>query len=172
MIDAIKGFSKQDKSIIDETIKSGKGLIIIVNKWDLIKKENNTMNNYIKNIRFQFKSLDYYPILFISALTKQRIHKVLKTSWEVFDRINNQISTKRLNDVLKFILKKNPPPSQKGKAIQIKYLTQVSKEPCIIALYLNYPNLIKTSYKRFLENRIRENFDLSGVALKLSFRKK
>ena len=172
MIDAVKGFSKQDKTIIDETISKAKGLIILINKWDLIKKDNNTMHDFMDEMRYQFKSIDHYPILFISALTKQRIHKVLELSWDVYDRINNQISTKKLNDTLKIIIEKNPPPSEKGKAISIKYATQVSKEPFVIALYLNFPNIVKTSYKRYLENSIRKYFDLSGVAIKLSFRKK
>ena len=172
VIDAGKGFGKQDKSIIDETIKIGKGLIIVVNKWDLLKKNTNTMKGFTDNIRYQFKSIDHYPILYISALTKQRIHKVLEVSWSVFSRIKNKIPTNKLNEKLKLIINKNPPPAERGKSIRIKYATQVSEEPFVIALYLNFPNLVKISYKRYLENRIREKFDLLGVSIKLSFRKK
>ena len=172
LIDAEKGFTRQDKSIIDETIKVGKGLVIIVNKWDLIKKNNHTMGKYIKSIKSQFKLIDYYPILFVSALTKQRINKVLEVSWQVYERMKTRIPTKALNTKMIEILNLNPPPSEKGKNIKIKYVAQVSSEPNVIALYLNYPSLIKTSYKRYLENSIRKNFDLKGVSIKLSFRKK
>ncbi|MAJ33533.1 MAG: ribosome biogenesis GTPase Der [Candidatus Marinimicrobia bacterium] len=172
MIDAMKGFTKQDKTIIDEVIFKTKGLIIIVNKWDLIDKNNESMQNFIDEMRYQFKSIDNYPIIFISALTKQRIHKVLETSWAVYNRIINRLSTKKLNDTLKLIIEKNPPSSSKGKSIRIKYVTQVSREPFVIALYLNYPNVIKTEYKRYLENSFRKHFDLLGISVKLSFRKK
>ena len=172
MIDAVKGFNKQDKTIIDDTISKTKGLIIVVNKWDLIKKNNDSMQNFINEMRYQFKSIDHYPIIFISALTKQRIHKVLEVSWDVYNRIIHKLSTKKLNDILKIIIEKNPPSSAKGKSIRIKYATQVSKEPFVIALYLNSPNMIKTPYKRYLENSFRKHFDLMGVSLKLSFRKK
>ena len=172
MIDAVKGFTKQDKTIIDEVIFKTKGLIIIVNKWDLIDKNNESMQNFIDEMRYQFKSIDNYPIIFISALTKQRIHKVLETSWAVYNRIIHRLSTKKLNDTLKLIIEKNPPSSAKGKSIRIKYVTQVSREPFVVALYLNYPDKIKTEYKRYLENSFRKNFDLLGVSLKLSFRKK
>ena len=172
LIDAKKGFTRQDKSIIDETIKVGKGLVILINKWDLIKKNNDTMGEYIKSIKSQFKLIDYYPILFVSALTKQRINKVLEVSWQVYERMKTRIPTKALNSKMIEILNLNPPPSEKGKNIKIKYVAQVSTEPNVIALYLNYPSLIKTSYKRYLENSIRKNFDLKGVSIKLSFRKK
>ena len=172
MIDAVKGFTKQDKTIIDEVIFKTKGLIIIVNKWDLIDKNNESMQNFIDEMRYQFKSIDNYPIIFISALTKQRIHKVLETSWAVYNRIIHRLSTRKLNDTLKLIIEKNPPSSAKGKSIRIKYVTQVSREPFVIALYLNYPNVIKTEYKRYLENSFRKHFDLLGISVKLSFRKK
>ena len=172
MIDAAKGFTKQDKTIIDEVIFKTKGLIIIVNKWDLIDKNNESMQNFIDEMRYQFKSIDNYPIIFISALTKQRIHKVLETSWAVYNRIIHRLSTRKLNDTLKLIIEKNPPSSSKGKSIRIKYVTQVSREPFVIALYLNYPNVIKTEYKRYIENSFRKHFDLLGISVKLSFRKK
>ena len=172
MIDAVKGFTKQDKTIIDEVIFKTKGLIVIVNKWDLIEKDNESMQNFIDEMRYQFKSIDHYQIIFISALTKQRIHKVLEVSWDVHNRMIHRLPTKKLNDVLKIIIEKTPPSSAKGKSIRIKYATQVSKEPFLIALYLNAPNMIKTAYKRHLENSFRKHFDLMGVSLKLSFRKK
>ena len=172
LIDAEKGFSKQDKNIMNDVISKGKGMIIIVNKWDLIKKDTFTMKTFEDLIRSQFKALDNYPILFISTLTKQRIHRVLEVAWEVYSRGNEKISTKKLNEVLSKILAKNPPPSEQGKAIKIKYATQVSSEPVVIALYVNYPKKVKTSYRRYIENQIRENFDFMGIPINLSFRRK
>tara|TARA_B000000557_G_C20805461_1_gene457491 strand:- start:1133 stop:2449 length:1317 start_codon:yes stop_codon:yes gene_type:complete len=172
LIDAEKGFSRQDKSIVDFVIEKGKGLILIVNKWDLIKKENHTMKEFKDEIRNQFKSLEYYPLLFISALTKQRIHKVLETGFMVYEKKQQLIATKDLNNILKKIISKNPPPAEKGKNIRINYVTQVSREPTVIALYANYPRLIKTAYKRYIENQLRIHFDFNGIPLKLSFRKK
>ena len=130
------------------------------------------MKTFENLIRGEFKSLDHYPILFISTLTKQRIHRVLEVAWEVFSRGREMVSTKRLNEVLSKILAKNPPPSEQGKAIKIKYATQVSLEPVVIALYVNYPKKVKTSYKRYIKNQIRENFDFMGIPINLSFRRK
>ena len=172
LIDAEKGFSKQDKNIMNDVISKGKGMIIIVNKWDLIKKDTFTMKTFEDLIRSEFKALDNYPILFISTLTKQRIHRVLEVAWEVYIRGIEKISTKKLNEVLSKILAKNPPPSEQGKAIKIKYATQVSFEPVVIALYVNYPKKVKTSYRRYIENQIRENFDFMGIPINLSFRQK
>ncbi len=172
LIDAGKGFSKQDKNIMDDVISKGKGMMIIVNKWDLIKKESHTMKNFENEIRYGFKALDHYPILFISALTKQRIHRVLELAWEIYQRGNKKLPTKKLNDVLLRVIAKTPPPSEQGKAIKIKYITQVSNEPLVLALYTNFPKRIKTSYRRYLENQIRDNFDLMGIPINISFRKK
>ena len=172
LIDAEKGFGKQDKSILNDVISKGKGMIIIVNKWDLIKKDTFTMKTFEDLIRGEFKALDNYPILFISTLTKQRIHRVLEVAWDVYSRGIKKISTKNLNEVLSKILAKNPPPSEQGKVIKIKYATQVSLEPVVIALYSNYPKMVKTSYKRYIENQIRENFDFMGIPINLSFRRK
>ena len=172
LIDAEKGFGKQDKNILNDVISEGKGMIIIVNKWDLIKKDTFTMKTFEHLIRGEFKALDNYPILFISTLTKQRIHRVLEVAWDVYNRSRKMIPTKKLNEVLSKILAKNPPPSEQGKAIRIKYATQVSFEPVVIALYVNYPSKVKTFYKRYMENQIRENFDFLGIPINLSFRRK
>ena len=172
LIDAEKGFGKQDKSIVDFVIDKGKGLIFVVNKWDLIQKETHTMKDFKEEIRYQFKSLDHYPLLFISAMTKQRIHKVLEIAWEVYDRSQNLTLTNKLNDALDQIISKNPPPAEQGKIIKIKYATQVSRNPAVIALYLNHPKLVKTSYQRYIENQLRQHFDFNGIPVRLSFRKK
>ena len=172
LIDAEKGFGKQDKNIIDNVISKGKGMIIIVNKWDLIQKDTFTMKGFEDEIRYEFKALDHYPILFISTLTKQRIHRVLEVAWEVYQRGKNILPTKKINEVLSELLLKNPPPSEHGKSIKVKYATQVSTEPAVIALYANYPKKIKTSYRRYVENQFRKNFDLIGIPIHLSFRRK
>ena len=172
LIDAEKGFGKQDKSIVDFVMDKGKGLIFVVNKWDLVEKETHTMKEFKEEIRYQFKALDHYPLLFISALTKQRIHRVLETAWEVYDRSQNLASTKKLNDALDRIISKNPPSAEQGKVVRIKYATQVSRNPAVIALYVNHPKLVKTSYQRYIENQLRQYFDFIGIPVKLSFRKK
>jgi GTP-binding protein len=172
LIDAEKGFGKQDKSIVDFVMDKGKGLIFVVNKWDLVEKETHTMKEFKEEIRYQFKALDHYPLLFISALTKQRIHRVLETAWEVYDRSQNLASTKKLNDALDRIISRNPPPAEQGKVVRIKYATQVSRNPAVIALYVNHPKLVKTSYQRYIENQLRQYFDFIGIPVKLSFRKK
>ncbi|MED5317429.1 MAG: GTP-binding protein, partial [Candidatus Neomarinimicrobiota bacterium] len=172
LIDAVKGFGKQDKTIVDQVIRKGKGLILVVNKWDLIQKKTHTMKETTDEIRRQFKSLDHYPILYVSALNRQRIHKVLEVAWDVYVRSQNQLSTRRLNQQIEAMADKNPPPAERGKVIRIKYVTQVSRQPTVIALYLNYPKLVRQSYKRYLENQLRSTFDLQGIPVKLSFRKK
>ena len=172
LIDALKGFTRQDKNIVDEVIRKGKGLVLIVNKWDLVKKNSSTAKIFHDEITRKFKSLEHYPVIFISALTKQRIHRVIEVALEVYKRGKCFISTKNLNELIAAIIKKKPPQSEDGKQIQIKYVTQVSCEPTIIALYTNYPKKIKTHYVRFLENQFRENFDLKGLPVILSFRRK
>ena len=172
LIDAVKGFTRQDKNIVDEVINNGKGLVLIVNKWDLFKKNSSSAKMFHEEITRKFKSLQHYPIIFISALTKQRIHRVLEVALDVHSKAIKKISTNKLNELLKKILIKNPPQSENGKQIQMKYVTQVSTEPTVFALYTNYPKKIKTHYARYLENQFRKNFDLQGVPIIFSLRKK
>ena len=172
LIDAKKGFTRQDKSIADEVIDNGKGLVLIVNKWDLIIKDSSSAKIFRDEIAGKFKSLKHYPIIFISALTKQRIHRVLEVALNVYSRLKQKISTKALNEVLYKIILRYPPQTEQGKLVQIKYITQVSTQPTIFALYVNNPKKIKIQYARYLENKLRENFDLEGVPVILSFRKK
>ncbi len=172
LIDSKKGLCRQDKHIINDVIKKGKGLVLVINKWDLIEKETYTMKNFKDELRYQFRALENYPIIFISALTKQRIHNVLETVWEVYKRSKSNLSTKKLNETLKHILSKNPPTTEKGKSIKIKYATQISKQPTIIGFYTNYPKKIKSHYQRYIENQLRKKFNLKGVPMILSFRLK
>lgn len=172
VVDAHKGFTKQDKAIADEVINKGKGMAIIVNKWDLVEKETNTMRDFTVEMSLQFKSLSHYPVLFISAKTKQRISSILKTANKIFDLRLTSLGTSELNKFLQNILKLQPPPATKGKAISLKYMTQVSFAPHLFVIFTNYPKLIPASYKRFVENQLRENFNLEGVPIRISFRKK
>ena len=130
------------------------------------------MKEFESEIRFQFRALDHYPVLFISSITHQRVHKVLETAWAVYQRSRNIISTAKLNDMIEKVVRKNPPPAEQGKVIRINYAAQVHRQPAVIAFFTNYPKLIKISYRRFLENRVRSVFDLTGLPLKFSFRRK
>ena len=172
VIDANKGFTKQDKSIIDDVITKGKGMAILVNKWDLVQKETNTMKDFESEISRQFKSLSNYPTLFISAKTKQRISSVLKTANTIYNIRQKKLSTTELNNFLQKVLKLQSPPAVRGKVISLKYMTQVSTGPHLFVIFTNYPKLITANYKRFVENLLRQNFELSGVPIRISFRKK
>ena len=172
LIDAEKGFTKQDKTIMEDVITKGKGLLIIVNKWDLIKKETQTMKNFSDEIEYQFKALSHYPILYISALTKQRVSKVLGIAKGVFELRKKSIKTSMLNKFLQKTVRLQSPPATHGKVINLNYMIQVSTGPHLFVIYTNYPKLVPTGYKRFIENQLREEFDLLGIPIRISFRKK
>ena len=172
LIDAEKGFTKQDKTIMEEVITKGKGLVIIVNKWDLIEKETQTMKNFSDEIEYQFKALSHYPILYISALTKQRVSKVLGVAKGVFELRKKSIKTSILNKFLQKTIRLQSPPATHGKVINLNYMIQVSTGPHLFVIYTNYPKLVPTGYKRFIENQLREEFDLLGIPIRISFRKK
>ena len=172
LIDAEKGFTKQDKTIMEDVITKGKGLVIIVNKWDLIKKETQTMKNFSDEIEYQFKALSHYPILYISALTKQRVSKVLGVAKGVFELRKKSIKTSILNKFLQKTVRLQSPPATHGKVINLNYMIQVSTGPHLFVIYTNYPKLVPTGYKRFIENQLREEFDLLGIPIRISFRKK
>ena len=171
LIDAAKGFNKQDRSIIDQVLKTGKGLVIVVNKWDLIEKDTHTMNETRVTIREQFPKLDDFPILFVSALTRQRVSGLLKKAFSIYENYNREISTKKLNTFLENAIKMRSVPAEKGKLIRMKFIKQVSSAPPLFACYANYPKLIPTHYKRFMENQLREVFNFEGVPIRFSFRK-
>jgi len=171
LIDAEKGFSKQDKAIVDLVIKKGKGLVLLVNKWDLIEADTNTMSEMKKEIQRQFKALDHYPILFISALTRRRVSNILKIADEVYHTRMKKISTKLLNNFLDDAVKKMSIPAIKGRMIRIKFINQVRTSPPMIILHTNYPKLVPVHYRRYIENQLRETFDFRGVPIKLAFRK-
>ena len=172
LIDASKGFHGQDKNIIKYTIEKGKGVVIVVNKWDLIEKDTYTMKNFIEDIQYSMPELRYYPIIFISIKNNLKLREVLDTSLDVYKKRNQKIKTRLLNDVFNRIVKNYPPPSVKGKEVSIKYITQIRNSPPLIGIYSNHPDLISKTYEKYLVNQLRENFDFDGVPINISLRKK
>ncbi len=172
MVDADKGFDKQDKDIIRNIIKLGKGLIIAINKWDLIEKDSSTMNDLIKDIHYSYSATKHFPILFISVKNNLRLQNILDTALKIHNRLVAKVSTPSLNELIQKIVKNNPPPAVKGKHLKIKYIAQPRHSPPIFAIFMNHPNLVPISYKRYIENSLRRELDLEGVPIKISFRKK
>jgi GTPase len=172
LIDATRGIEAQDLNIMSLIQKNNKGMIVLVNKWDLIEKENNTTIVFEKDIKEKTAPFTDYPILFISAINKQRIHKVLELVEQVNENRNRKISTSELNEVMLQIVKNNPPPAIKGKYVKIKYVTQLPIYTPAFAFFCNLPQYVKDPYKRYLENRMREKFNFTGVPVRLFFRKK
>lgn len=172
MIDATEGFQKQDQNIYYLIEKNKRGVVILVNKWDLVEKDHKSTADYEKKIREAIKPFDDVPILFISALTKQRIHKALETAMYVYQNRTKHISTSQLNEIMLPIIENTPPPSYKGKVIKIKYITQLPMHYPAFAFFGNNPQYIKEAYRRFLENQLRQNFDFCGVPIRIFFRGK
>jgi len=172
LIDATRGIESQDLNIMSLIQKNNKGMIVLVNKWDLIQKENNTTTLFENDIKEKTAPFTDYPILFISAINKQRIHKVLELVEQVNQNRNRKISTSELNDVMLQVIKNNPPPALKGKYVKIKFVTQLPIYTPAFAFFCNLPQYVKDPYKRYLENRMREKFDFTGVPIRIFFRKK
>jgi GTP-binding protein len=172
LIDATRGIEAQDLNIMSLIQKNNKGMIVLVNKWDLIEKQNDTTILFEKEIRGKTAPFTDFPILFISAINKQRIHKVLELIEQVNQNRKRKISTSELNDVMLQVVKNNPPPSLKGKYVKIKYITQLPIHTPAFAFFCNLPQYVKDPYKRYLENRLREKFDFTGVPVRIFFRKK
>lgn len=172
MIDADRGMEAQDVSIFNLIVRNKKGVVILVNKWDLIEKDNYTTGNYQKEIRERLAPFNDVPVIFISAHTKQRIHKALETGMEVYKNRKQKVKTSELNEVLLNAIETYPPPAWKGKYIKIKYCTQLPSPTPSFAFFANLPQYIKEPYKRYLENQIRENFNFSGVPIQVYFRQK
>jgi len=172
MIDAEEGIQKQDLNIFYVIEKNAKGVVVLVNKWDLIEKETNTVSEFEEKIREQLAPFNDVPIIFTSTITKQRIHKAIETALTVYENRTQKIPTSVLNDVMLDIIAATPPPSLKGKYIRIKYVQQLASYGPSFAFFCNLPQYIPDSYKRFLENRLRERFDFQGVPIRIFFRKK
>jgi GTP-binding protein len=172
MLDATEGVQKQDLSIFYIAEKNHKGVVVVVNKWDLLEKETNTMKEYEDNLREALAPFNDVPIVFTSTITKQRILKVLESAMMVYQNRLQKIPTSELNNVMQTIIAQNPPPMLKGKQIKIKYVQQLPTHAPAFAFFCNLPQYIQDSYKRYLENRIRENWDFFGVPIRIYFRKK
>lgn len=172
MVDAEEGILKQDLNIFYIIEKNSKGVVVLVNKWDLIEKDHKTMIALEEKIREQLAPFRDVPILFTSTVTKQRIHKALETAMEVYQNRTQKISTSKLNEIMLEIIQHTPPPSVKGKYIKIKYVQQLPTHAPSFAFFCNLPQYLTESYKRFLENRLREEFNFTGVPIKIFFRKK
>ena len=172
MLDATRGFESQDANIFWLAQRNRKGIVILVNKWDLIEKENNTAKEFEAVIRKEIEPFTDVPILFVSALNKQRIYKAIETAVAVYNNRTRRIATRQLNEVMLPIIENYPPPATKGKYIKIKFCTQLPTPMPQFAFFANLPQYVKDPYKRFIENKLREHFDFTGVPIDVYFRQK
>ena len=172
MLDATQGLEQQDLNIHNLIVRNRKGCVIVVNKWDLIEKGNNTMKEWIEFLKKRLAPFNDIPIVFTSVLEKQRILEVLKTAIRVHEARKRRIATSELNEYLLPLIENYPPPATKGKYIKIKYVTQLPTPTPQFAFFVNLPQYIREPYRRFLENNMREQWDFSGVPMQIYFRQK
>jgi GTP-binding protein len=172
MIDATIGVEAQDVNIFHLIQRNWKGVVVLVNKWDLVEKETQTMKQFEEKIKKRFEPFVDVPVLFVSALTKQRIHKTLEVAIRVYENRMTRIPTSKLNEVMQKAIEDYHPPAVKGKYIRIKYVTQLPTHAPAFAFYCNLPQYIREPYKRYLENQIRKHFQFTGVPMKIFMRKK
>tara|TARA_B100000795_G_scaffold265395_1_gene247165 strand:- start:1413 stop:2723 length:1311 start_codon:yes stop_codon:yes gene_type:complete len=172
MVDATRGFESQDQNIFWLADKNRKGVIILINKWDLVEKETNTMRDFEAEIRRQIAPFTDVPIIFTSVLTKQRLLKAIETAVEVFENRKRRISTSKLNETMLEIVQHNSPPATKGKFVKIKYCMQLPTPTPQFAFFSNLPQYVKEPYKRYVENQLREHYNFSGVPITIYFRQK
>lgn len=172
VIDAMDGVTEQDEKIAGLIYERGKGCIIVVNKWDLPEKETNTIKQYTERIRWRMKFLQFAPVIFVSALTGQRVFKILELANEALEQLQKRMPTSQLNKFFDGFNKRHQPPVYKSKAIKVYYITQTDIKPPTFVAFVNFPEGIHFSYERFLVNRIREAFRLDKVPIRLYFRKK
>ncbi len=172
MLDATLGLESQDLSILDLIRRNNKGLVIIVNKWDLLEKNTNMARDYEKNIIEKIMPFKDVPVIFVSAMNKVRIHRVIETAMEVFNNRRQKIATSVLNEVMLKVIEDYPPPALKGKFIKIKFVTQLPTHAPSFAFFCNFPQYVKEPYKRYLENQIRQHFKFTGVPIQIFMRKK
>ncbi len=170
LIDAVDGVTDQDAHVAGYVLDRMKGVVVVVNKWDAIEKETNTMIEFTKQLRADLKFLDYVPIVYISALTGQRIGTVLPVALQVAAARKHRMGTSELNGVIRAAYEKVPPPSKSGRPLRIYYATQAETEPPTFVLFVNDPNLVHFSYERYLENRLREHYAFIGTPIRLVFR--
>jgi len=172
VIDATRGFEGQDENIFWLAEKNKKGVVVLINKWDLVEKETNTMRDFEAQVRREIEPFTDVPIIFTSALTKQRVFKAIETAVEVFENRKKRIATSKLNETMLEIIKQNSPPAIKGKFIKIKYCMQLPTPTPQFVFFANLPQYVKDPYKRFVENQLREHFGFNGVPIVIYFRKK
>ncbi len=172
MIDATTGMESQDMNIFNLILKNRKACVLVVNKWDLFVKDNNTLRDYEANLRQRLAPFDDVPIIFTSVVKMQRIQNVLDAAAEVYANYSRKIPTARLNEALLPIIEETPPPAWKGKYVKVKYVTQLPTKFPAFAFFCNLPQYIKDPYKRFLENKLRENFNLTGCPVQIYCRQK
>ena len=172
VLDAERGIEAQDLNLFGLAQKNGKGVVIIVNKWDLVDKDTHTVKQYTEYVKSRIAPFTDVPILFVSAITKQRVLKALETIIEVYQHMTTRISTSKLNDYLLDIIARKPPPAINGKYIKIKYITQLPTRCPSFAFFCNLPQYIPDSYNRFLQNKMRESYDFDGIPILLFFRNK
>tara|TARA_B100001778_G_scaffold180570_1_gene148525 strand:- start:2308 stop:3612 length:1305 start_codon:yes stop_codon:yes gene_type:complete len=172
MIDATLGVESQDLNLFNNIQKAKKGVVVAINKWDLVEKDTNTMKKFKDKVIEKLAPFTDVPVIFTSVPTKQRILKILETAIQVYENRTQKITTSKLNDVLLPFIDNYPPPSHRGLFIKIKYITQLPTYTPSFAFFCNHPSHVKDSYKRFLENKIRESFDFSGVPINIFMRQK
>lgn len=172
LIDAEQGFTEQDSKVAGYAHEQGKASIVVVNKWDLIEKDNNTMNEYLTKLQNDFSFMSYVPFLFISAKTGQRVHKLYEMIEMVYQQNQMRVSTGRLNDVLAYATTRVQPPSDKGRRLKIYYITQPSTKPPTFVIFVNRADLFHFSYQRYIENQIRSTFGLTGTPVRFIVRER
>ena len=172
MLDAERGLEAQDINIISLGHRYNKGMLIMVNKWDLVSKDSMTAERIKRDMLSKLGVFDYVPILFTSVIKKQRIFQAVEKAVEIYEKRRVKIPTSKLNEAMLKEIEKHPPPSVKGKYIKIKYITQLPSQAPAFAFFCNLPQYIKAPYERFLENKLRKHFNLEGVPIRLFFRKK
>jgi GTP-binding protein len=172
MIDAEQGLTRQDITALTDAEKERKGILLVYNKWDLMDKDHRTADEVRKKIEEKLGMMHYIPIVFTSVLEKKRLYKILEKAIEIYENRKIKISTSELNNYLLPIMKTTTPPAVRGKEIKINYISQVKTEPPLFVFFSNFPDLIAEHYKRFIENKIREKYDFSGIPISLRFRKK
>ncbi|WP_421794898.1 ribosome biogenesis GTPase Der [Haliscomenobacter sp.] len=172
MIDAQTGLEAQDQAIFRLAQRRNKGIVILVNKWDLVEKETNTARDYEKVIKERIAPFTDVPVIFISVLDKTRIFRAVEAALEVYENRNRKVKTSELNELLLDVIEKSPPPSHRGKFIKIKYITQLPLAYPAFIFFCNFPTHVKENYKNFLENQLRKNYNFTGVTISIFFRKK
>lgn len=172
MVDSTRGLEAQDINLISLAIKNNKGIMIMVNKWDLIEKDHKTMNKIKDEMLDRLGEHKWIPIIFTSVVEKQRIFQAIELAVKVYENKTRRVTTSKLNDIMLQEIEKYPPPAWKGKYIKIKYVTQLPTKNPVFAFFCNLPQYIKDPYTRYLENRLRENFDFEGVPVKIVYKNK